>query len=288
MPYKLLSERELRERVIDLAEKARVQIPPGPSPEEAAQHFGLQVRLGDLPNGQDGAYLEGSKTIVVNRAASSKERRNFTCSHELVHYLIRQEDDLYSYLHETYSDAGQFEGIIELLCNIGAAELIIPRERVRALIEAEGFALAHLPRLCTNQDASAPAGLIQLVQCAPHPCYAVACEFGPPPTQHHEGQSSFIPRRVNSALYILFAVWSPSARYKIARGTVIRDDHLLNQAYQQEGYLSGEGAIPFRSGTEWSVRCEAMYFRGRAYGIFNEKQPPAAGQPRLFRSHFAS
>lgn len=281
-PYRLLSERELRERVIDLAVEARSHISDSASPEEAAQYFGLRVRLGDLPNGQDGAYLEVSKTIVINQAMSSRERHNFTCYHELVHYLIRQEDDLYSYLHDVYPDSGQFEGVIELLCNIGAAELIIPREKVRSLIEEEGFALTHLPRLCTDLDASAPAGLIQLIQCAPHPCYGVACEYGLPTAQHHEGQSSFIPRQPNAALYILFAVWSPSARYKIARSTIIRDSHLLNQAYQQEGYLTGEEAIPFRSGTEWRVRCEAMYFRGKVYGIFNEKQPPSADQPRLF------
>jgi len=281
-PHRLMSERELRARVIDLVRKARGQIPPGATPEEVAQRFGLQVRLGDLPDGKDGAYLEDSRAIVVSQVVTSKERRNFTCYHELVHHLIRQDDPLYSYLHETYSDAGQFEGVIELLCNVGAAELIIPQEQVRALIEAEGFTLTHLPRLCTDRDVSAPAGLIQLVLCAPHPCYGVACDFGLSPIQHHQGQHSFIASVERHGLYILYAVWSPSARYKIARGTVIRDGHLLAQAYQEQRFLSGEEIIPFRSGTKWKVHCEAMYFRGRVYGIFSEKSPVGAGQPRLF------
>lgn len=280
-PYGLISERELRERVLALVDSARSQLPAGAAPERAAQHFGLQVRSGDLPIRQDGAYLEDSRTIVINRIVTSKERRRFTFYHELVHHIIRQVDDLYSYLHEAYAEPARFESVIELLCNVGAAEFIIPRDQVRGLIELEAFTLTHLPRLCTNRAVSAPAALIQLVQCAPHRCYGVVCKVGVPPTSTLNAQQALMPKPTNPSLYILYATWSPSARYSIARYTSLPSDHLLSQAYQDRGFISGEDRIPFRSGIDWRVPCETMYFRGKCYGVFNANPPPNPDQPRL-------
>ncbi|MDF1500750.1 MAG: ImmA/IrrE family metallo-endopeptidase [Anaerolineales bacterium] len=276
-----MSESELRGCVIDLVDAARAQVPAGITPEEAVRRFGLRIRLGDLPDGKDGVYIKDSKTIVISQVVTSKERRNFTCYHEFVHHLVRQEDELYSYLHETYSGPGKFEGVIELLCNIGAAELIIPRRKVRALIEAEGFTLAHLPRLCSDRDVSAPAALIQLVQCAPHRCYGVVCEEGVPPTSIPTGQQALMPKPSKPSLYILYAAWSPSAKYSIARYTILPGDHLLAQSYRDRCLISGEERIPFRSGNEWRVPCETMYFRGKGYGVFNAIPPPNPDQPRL-------
>lgn len=277
-----MSERELRANIIDLVDKAQTQIPAGATPEEVAQCFGLQIRLGDLPNGEDGAYLEDSKTIVISQVVTSGERRNFTFYHELVHHLIRQEDQLYSYIHETYSKPRQFEGVIELLCNIGAAELLVPHEQVRTLIDEEGFTLRHLPRLCTDRNASGPATLIQLIQCAPHRCYGVVCDFGYPPLSMAQSQRTFVQQTTTPRLYILYATWSPSAQYSISRFTIIPEDHILFQAFRGQEHLRGDDRIPFRSGKVWKVQSEAMFFRGKCYGIFNVGDPPNPNQPHLF------
>ena len=278
----LLSERQLRERVIELVQHAQVQISGSSSDIDIVQHFGLQINEDDLPIDQDGAYIESESKIIININITSSERRQFTLYHELVHHLIRNDSNLYSYLHDAYRETKQFDKTIEIICNVGAAEFILPRDSVRELIVNKGFSVELVPQLCKTQNVSGPAALIQLVQCAPNHCYGVVCEYGFPPSSGDVNQQTFIRPTQVKTLYILYVIWSPSARYSISRFTSIPTDHLLMQALSEEQLIKGKDRIPFRSGKEWRVPCQALLFRNQVYGIFNVTQPPNNQQLKLF------
>jgi len=249
---------------------------------DIAKRFGLNIREGILPEDKDGAYLEDEKTIVLNSSVTSDERKTFSFYHELVHHLLRENIDIYSYLHEAYVDSRHFDNTIELLCNIGAAELILPRDRVRNLIDTNGFSIKLVQIICNQGCVSGPAALIQLIQCAPNRCYGVVCEFGLSPYSDSKDQKSFIPQEKHNKLYILYSMWSPSAKYAIARFTIIPEDHLLLQSMTEQDFIKGKDRIPFRSGTDWQVTCEAIFFRGKVYGLFNVTPPPNRQQMKLF------
>ena len=278
----LLSERKLREQVISLVEHARQRLPNNFSIVDIEHCFGLQKVDEALPLGIDGVYIEGESKIIINKEITSQERQQFTLYHELVHHLIRKDADLYSYLHDTYNKNDNFDKTIELICNIGAAEFILPHDNVHELLNAEGFSLRLVPLLCQKRRVSGPAALIQLINCAPNPCYGVICEYGLSPIQTHHYQQTFSHKGPIHNLFILYAMWSLSAKYPLARWTTIPKEHLITLAHLEKRFVKGEDKIPFRSGRDWRVPCEAIFFRNNVYGLFNVTAPPDPQQPKLF------
>jgi hypothetical protein len=264
-----------------MVQSVRGRLEQTTSPDGVLQSCGVQVSIGQLPADKDGAYIESERKIVINRDVTSEERRQFTLYHELVHHLIREDKDLYSYLHDTYADTDQFDKTIELLCNIGAAEFIIPQECVRELIETSGFSLSLVPLICDQISVSGPAALIQLIQCAPHSCYGVICEIGISPIQINPSQTALFQSTQESNLFIRYAIWSPAVRYSLSRWTLIPREHILTKAVNEKGIVKGRDNIPFRSEKEWVVPCEALFFRNCVYGLFNETPPPNQQQLRL-------
>ncbi len=277
----LLTDRQLRERIIELVQDARKKLPETASTRDIEAAFSLSVTEEILPLNKDGAYLENESKIIINRTIISGERRRFTLFHELIHFLIREDGNLYSYLHDAYEDSAIFDRTIETLCNVGAAEFILPRDQVRALIDQSGFTIGLVPQLCQQEQASGPATLIQLIQCAPNRCYGVICEYGLPPNAHHADQQAFIQAHQSPTLYVLYAMWSPTEKYPLARFTTIPKDHFLSQVIPDGSLIKGKDRIPFRSGTDWSTPVEAIYFRGKVYGLFNVSPAPSPNQLRL-------
>ena len=278
----LWSDSQLREKVVILAQKARQILPDSPSASDIERCYQIVVREGILPHDKDGAYIEQESKIIINKLITSEERRRFTLYHELVHHLVRMDDDLYSYLHDAYSKTSDFDRVIELVCNLGSAELILPREIVRNLVDQKGLSLSLLPELCESRLVSGPAALIQLVQNAPNQCYGVVCERGNSKDIGDANQEAFVPNSISTVLYILYAIWSPSVQYQLARYTQIPSNHMLSTSVDSQKITKGLDRIPFRSGKEWQVPCEVFVFRNKAYGLFHVTQPPNIQQPRLF------
>ena len=265
-----------------MAEIARQRLPSNPSATDIESFYPLHVCEEELPLDKDGAYVDAEAKIIINVSIKSVERRQFTLYHEFVHYLIRQDDDLYSYLHDTYEDDEKFNSTTELMCNVGAAQIILPREEVRQIIENQGVSLAILDRLCANRKVSGPAALIQLVQYAPNRCYGVICELGTSPFASQPNQGDFVRSIPVPSLYINYAIWSPSTEYPMARFTRIPRDHILLNGLSNNNLIKGIDRIPFRSGTDWRVPCEGLFFRGNVYGLFHASPQPNPEQPRLF------
>lgn len=276
------SDSQLRERVINLVQKSRESLPDSPSGSDIEKRYQLVVQEEILPHDKEGAYLEQESKIIINKLITSVERRLFTLYHELVHHLIRLDDDLYSYLHDAYPKTSDFDRVIELVCNIGAAELILPREIVRNVIDQKGVSLNLLHELCGYRMVSGPAALIQLVQNAPNQCYGVVCEMGNSKATEDSNQQAYIPNTFSNVLYILYAIWSPSVQYSLSRYTIIPSTHMLSKEANSQKLVKGFDRIPFRSGKEWQVPCEVVAFRNKVYGLFHVTQPPNAQQPRLF------
>ena len=64
-----------------------------------------------LPD-KDGAYIEDESKIIISSNLTSEERQRFTIFHELTHHLVREDDELYSYLHDAYEDSNDFDRTI--------------------------------------------------------------------------------------------------------------------------------------------------------------------------------
>ena len=223
-----------------------------PDFDEVCSGLGLVVKEVPLPPKVNGA-IEG-RTILINSRVQNKERKQFTRFHEVVHHLINQDEELLSILHDaTWDQNNEYERQVERLCNIGAAEFLMPREEFTKLYKEKGFSVKLIPLAANHFGSSAIATTIQLAQVAPNSCITAICEYGLILNETARSQGHLIDeanRTPKPKLHVAYSASSPATKYWLARGTNIPDDHLINQAFLEVQHLEGESYVPFRSGNQ--------------------------------------
>lgn len=244
-------------------------------------------------HGEYGLYLTKSpdaekSTIVIDTNGSDEERLNFTYFHEVTHHLIRLNNELYAFIDEIATQNEDLRTIKERLANIGAAEFLLPGKDIKESINKNGFSIKLLLELDKQYPASKPAIAIQLARQAVHKCFVVVCEFGPVPTKNPV-QTELIKQEKTSDinyLHVRYAANSPTNKYSIGPYTIIPKNHLLNDIFENKlPFAKRKDIIPFRSGKEWPVPCEGIFYKGKVYAVFNidSPPPPTSLQPELFK-----
>lgn len=283
MPIKTESDakQRVRELVWQIKKELNIQHPPqycGVN-DPIASHLGIKVREQNL-SPDDGLYLPGTPPrIALDPAVSEQERLNFTYFHEISHHLIREDDELYGFLDDCSPQ--ELSPTLEKYCNIGAAEFLVPMLDLRQIISSQDFSIQLIPELDQQFPASKPAIAIQLAECAAHECIVLICEFGLLP-ELNPGQTGLGLRAApQPCLFVRYSSSSPSCKYTSGRFVPIRRNHLLANAFDEKSAIKGFDSIPFRSKTNWSVACEALYYRGKVYAVFNITSPQSPAQLRL-------
>ena len=278
--------KDINARLIDLvriavSKYATTEIPDF---DEIRASLGLDVKEGQLPLVIDGA-LEG-RTIIVNSRVQNKERKKFTQFHEVTHHLIKEDGELIAILHDaTFNQNGEFKRQLERLCNIGAAEFLMPRDKFTKLYKEKGFNVELIPIASINFETSAIATTIQLAQVAPHSCITAICEYGLIPNETSPAQGDFLKQvdyTSTKKLHVVYSASSPSMKYWLARYTRIPDNHPINQAFSQAQPLDEKTHIPFPSGKKVPCYCEALPDKGRVYAMFHLTPPPNPNQLTFF------
>lgn len=243
--------------------------------------------------GEYGWYLNTSPdtdkpTIVLDTTSSDEERLNFTFFHEIVHHLIRSDNDIYAFIDEIATKNDDLKSIKERLANIGAAEFLLPGTDVKDVINKNSFSVKLILELDKKYPASKPAIAIQLARQAIHKCFVIVCEYGPIPIKN-PNQPELIrqePVAETNYLYIRYAASSPTNKYSIGSYAIIPKNHILNDIYKNRlPFAKGKDTIPFRSRTDWSIPCEGVFYKGKVYAVFNIESPPppTSLQPELFK-----
>ena len=256
-----------------------------PTFDEIRTALKLDIKEEKLPPKIDG-MIEG-ETIIINSAIHNNERKEFTRFHEVMHYLIKANEDLISELHEVPSNQnGEYDRQIEQLCNIGAAEFLMPSEQFRGLYKKLGFNVNVIPLASSHFGASAIATTIQLAQIAPNSCISAVCDYGTlsnetPPTQENLLDKENIAPK--PTLHVAYAASSPSTKYPLAKNTRIPDDHLIHRAFLNSEATEEKSYVPFPSGKKMPCYCEALRDkdRDRVFVIFHLTLPPNPDQLTL-------
>lgn len=252
-----------------------------PNFDEICSGLGLVVKEGVFRLGTDG--IQSGKTIIINSRIQNKERKRFTAFHEVMHYLIGNDDHLISILNElTYNQMGEYDRQLEKFCNIGAAEFLMPSEKFRKLSEEKGFNVELILYAANYFKSSTIAATIQLAQVAPNECITAICEFthdGTPPLQPQIfNQKEKLPRQ---KLRVIYSASSPTVKYKLAKSTVIPYDQPIHDAFLQDKPIEAESYVPFRSGRKMPCQCEALAERNRVYVIFHLTPPTLTDQKQM-------
>ena len=245
--------------------------------------LGLDLKEGWLPLKIDG-ILEG-RTILINSRIRNKERKQFTRFHEITHHLINEDEELIDMLHEMpWSQSDEYEKQLERLCNIGAAEFLMPREKFTELYKEQGFSVELIPFAANYFESSAIATTIQLAQVAPNSCITTICECGLIPNETAQSQSSLFNEENQTPppkLHVVYSASSSATKYWLARDTNIPDDHLISQAFLEAQFLEGDSYVPFRSGKKMPCSCEALPDGNRVYALFHLTPPPNSNPDQL-------
>lgn len=274
------AKRRMRELVLKVKRDMGLDKPPYYQgiDDPIASYLKIEVKERTISFGDGGMYLpRDSPEIAIDPTSGNQERLNFTFFHEISHHLIREDDELYGFLHD-YSPK-DLRTTLEHYCNIGAAEFLVPAEDVREIINERGFSIELICELDESFPASKPAIAIQLAQCASHACVVVVCEYGVMPKKNSD--QSFLGNIQTPALpqlFVRYSSGSPAYKYNTGRFIPIPKDHLIAIAYQTQELVKGRDNIPVHSSRAWSNNCEAYFYKGNVYAVFNVTDPPSSNQ----------
>lgn len=232
----------------------------------------------------DGFYSE--KKIVINQDITYQERKNFSLFHEISHYLLSVDEEIISFLMEFHAGKEEeYQRYIEDLCNLGAGEFLAPIGRIREITTQNKFSIVLLKELDGIFPASKPAIIFQLARAASHKCTIVVIDRKVLPQTSDRKLGNLQEAHVPLAqYYILYSAISRRNKYRPGRYTRVPKPHLLRNAFEEHSFISGKDFIPYKSGNRNHIcDCEAMYYQGKVFGLFNLERPPDYSlQPRLF------
>lgn len=275
----IVTERDAQERLRELVQECKTRLGVDRIPlYEGINHpltrlLNIEIREErGVPHG--GWYVPGELPyIAIDPYATYPERLNFTFYHEITHHLLRTDGELYGFLDDHSST--EFDRVREDYCNLGAAEFLIPYADVRATFRDKGFFMALLQDFDICYPASKPAIAIQMAQCAPHQCIIVVCEPGRLADQDQSQPLIDAEVTLQQTLLVSYSSSSPTCKYRCGRGTPIPKHHLISSAYAERASLKDRAGIPFRNGKQWSVDCEAFFYKEKVYAAFNITSPPS-------------
>lgn len=139
---------------------ARKHFPEGP--EKLAEHLKVEIRFSVL-SGCDGWYLTtGQRTIIRINSRLAKARQRFTLAHELGHLLL----GVPSVIGESFADVLRSDDEEERRVNDIAAELLVPRDVVKATVQELPVVASVLRRLAKQAHVSELAAALRVANLA--------------------------------------------------------------------------------------------------------------------------
>ena len=144
--------------------------------EAYVEHVGAVIRRErDLEPDQPAFSFPGrGKYYICINAKDSPERQRFSICHELAHFVLQLPSD-----HKEipwWSYAGKPPN--EILCDVFAAELLLPYEFFRPFVAKSDFSLAAVDELGQRFETSNMATGSRFAALSPAPCAFVLAEKG--------------------------------------------------------------------------------------------------------------
>lgn len=158
--------------VVDLAQQivAELGLRPPVNLELLASFQGVhRVEVSDLP--WSGCIIcQGGVVTIRLRASDSAPRRRFTCCHEIGHTLLPGFAHTTQYRCTPGSPGKDgTDSALEQLCDLAAAELLLPRAHALVDLVAAPFGLSTVEQVANDYEASLDATARRLVSLTSEP-----------------------------------------------------------------------------------------------------------------------
>ncbi|WP_343757376.1 ImmA/IrrE family metallo-endopeptidase [Deinococcus depolymerans] len=222
------------------------------------------VQLSFLPMGdRDGAFDPEHSVILINSRVRP-ERQRFTLAHEISHALLLGDDDLLSDLHDAF-EGDRLEQVIETLCNVGAAALLMPDDLIAGMLARFGPTGRALGELARRADVSASTALYALAEHTEAPVLYAVCALTRPETDDPDDSP---PPPGGKVLTVRVSGGAPGVKYSLRPGTPVPDDHPVAVALDTRLPIVQDSYVPFRSGRRMPAQVDAFPDRQRVLVSF--------------------
>jgi hypothetical protein len=164
----------MRRKCRDMVCHARTHNWTGPpyEPRFLAGLSRIRVVVTDEDIGSEGCIFSlRGRTFIKYRRGQMVERERFTICHELAHTCFPDAYETVRH-HESGRPDDRAYQEFENLCDIGAAELLLPYEDFVADLEANHVCLAYMSSLGRRYIASLDATIKRMLGLTAHPCAA--------------------------------------------------------------------------------------------------------------------
>lgn len=154
--------------------KAKAMQWSGPpfDPVALASALGILVEdCAEITEGEGRIFPRGQHVVIQVKPGSNQERRRFTICHEIAHTCF---PDAFEYVRNRSVDLSlDAHKRFENLCDLGAAELLMPVENFTEDMPPSPPLVQDILRLSQLYFASMEATVRRVVDLSPHPCAAV-------------------------------------------------------------------------------------------------------------------
>lgn len=142
-------------------------------PKDLASLYDIKVEETDEEFGSEGRiFPRRGKLIIQYRAGSTVERQRFTICHELAHTCFPDAFELVRN-HGGDSNDDPAHKKFESLCDLGAAELLMPHEEFSVDAMSDSMCLKYMDVLRLRYISSIEATLGRMMNYTEHSCAAV-------------------------------------------------------------------------------------------------------------------
>ena len=166
--------------------------PPPFDPTRYARFLGIPVEASRELTGWDALLvpIRDGFRIVCNENVRSSARRRFSIGHEIAHTFFSNTGATYR-MRVTKGREKVYETdaalALERLCDLAAAEMLMPQSHFDRLVREHGARAATIPVLAGIFGVSLEAAALRLVETIGGPCAAGFFHFAPAPTAADAG-----------------------------------------------------------------------------------------------------
>ncbi len=199
--------RRSRELVDELVKQRGREEPPFLAEELAPLQCIKEIVKTDL--GEVDALLIRRKDgyIIKVNANSPATRQNYSCAHEIGHTFLHELERVPRFNNEELrcDESRVIGNSKERLCQIAAAELLMPHHIFKRYLEYFGVSVSSIERLAEEFKVSIHATAIRIAEVSPEPCIAIKWK----PWQKTRSKG-FIAKHMGKLIYVR----DPSALFK--------------------------------------------------------------------------
>ena len=228
-----------------------------------------------MPSDKDG-FHHGDQ-IYVSASLTCAERVEFTIFHEILHILLERDGEIPSELHDHFygQDKQKEVQVLEFLCQVGAAEFVMPSAEYVALMQGGGWRLSAVEDAAGQFGCSVIAAAFGFAHHYPGPCTVLVCEHGYLRKAPQRAGQLIQTQQADAAmcLFVAYSIRNHQQKYPMCRNVPIPRMHLIHQTWLDCGEATGRDVGFFKNGNGWRIHCEVVCIRGRAYAMYLPNGP---------------